>query len=227
MLEDLSSLRQEKLRLREEKLLLRKERLLLKEERFEKLMQLSELDKELSRLQNGRGSDPDSQEDQPKGRNEQARRALERGIDLTDVITSFASGLADEAHTGDVNDLGIAKPILQRHAPALRSEGNGLDGTTTATVLADAMAKAGLRNVAAGANAITLQRGIDKAADFLVSKIKEHAQPISDSNAIAQVGTIFAGNDEEVGRMIADAMDKVGKEGVIYLEEGNSMTTEL
>jgi chaperonin GroEL len=89
------------------------------------------------------------------------------------------------------------------------------------------MVKAGLRNVAAGANAITLKRGIDKATDFLVTKIEEHAKPISDSNAIAQVGTISAGNDEEVGRMIADAMDKVGKEGVISLEEGKSMTTEL
>ena len=79
------------------------------------------------------------------------------------------------------------------------------------------MVKAGLRNVAAGANAITLKKGIDKASDFLVGKIKDMAKPIADSNAIAQVGTISAGNDE-VGKMIADAMDKVGKEGVISLE---------
>merc|ERR1711916_195313 len=92
----------------------------------------------------------------------------------------------------------------------------GGDGTTTATVLAHAMVKAGLRNVAAGANAITLKKGIDKASDFLVSKIQEMAKPIADSNAIAQVGTISAGNDEEVG-----------KEGVISLEEGKSMETEL
>ena len=84
------------------------------------------------------------------------------------------------------------------------------------------MVKAGLRNVAAGANAITLKKGIDKASDFLVGKIKEQAKPIADSGAIAQVGTISAGNDEEVGQMIADAMDKVGKEGVISLEEGKS-----
>ena len=89
------------------------------------------------------------------------------------------------------------------------------------------MVKAGLRNVAAGANAITLKKGIDKASDFLVGKIKDMAKPIADSNAIAQVGTISAGNDEEVGKMIADAMDKVGKEGVISLEEGKSMETEL
>jgi chaperonin GroEL len=94
-------------------------------------------------------------------------------------------------------------------------------------VLAHAIVKEGLRNVAAGANAILLKRGIDKATTFLVEKIKEHARPVEDSKAIAQVGAISAGNDDEVGQMIADAMDKVGKEGVISLEEGKSMTTEL
>jgi chaperonin GroEL len=89
------------------------------------------------------------------------------------------------------------------------------------------MVKEGLRNVAAGANAISLKRGIDKATGFLVEKIADHARPIEDSSSIAQVGTISAGNDEEVGRMIAEAMDKVGREGVISLEEGKSMTTEL
>ena len=72
-----------------------------------------------------------------------------------------------------------------------------------------------------------MKRGIDKATDFLVEKIAAHAQPIADSKAIAQVGAISAGNDEEVGAMIAEAMDKVGKEGVISLEEGKSMFTEL
>jgi chaperonin GroEL len=101
------------------------------------------------------------------------------------------------------------------------------DGTTTATVLAHAMVKEGLKNVAAGANPIALKRGIDKAVKFLVDKIAEHARPVEDSKAIAQVAAISAGNDEEVGRMIAEAMDKVGREGVISLEEGKSMTTEL
>jgi chaperonin GroEL len=84
-----------------------------------------------------------------------------------------------------------------------------------------------MRNVAAGANAISIKRGIDKAANFLVDKIAAHSRPVESSTAIAQVGTISAGNDEQVGKMIADAMDKVGKEGVISLEEGKSMTTEL
>ncbi|MCU0528036.1 MAG: chaperonin GroEL [Cyanobium sp. Prado107] len=179
--------------------------------------------------------------------NEQARRALEKGIDILAESVAVTLGpkgrnvvlekkfgapqiindgvtIAKEIELEDhIENTGVA---LIRQAASKTNDAAG-DGTTTATVLAHAMVKAGLRNVAAGANAITLKKGIDKAADFLVKKIEEHATPISDSNAIAQVGTISAGNDEEVGRMIADAMDKVGKEGVISLEEGKSMTTEL
>ena len=179
--------------------------------------------------------------------NEQARRALEKGIDILAESVAVTLGpkgrnvvlekkfgapqiindgvtIAKEIELEDhIENTGVA---LIRQAASKTNDAAG-DGTTTATVLAHAMVKAGLRNVAAGANAITLKKGIDKAAEFLVEKIKEHAKPISDSNAIAQVGTISAGNDEEVGRMIADAMDKVGKEGVISLEEGKSMTTEL
>jgi chaperonin GroEL len=123
----------------------------------------------------------------------------------------------------NVENTGVA---LIRQAASKTNDAAG-DGTTTATVLAHAIVKEGLRNVAAGANSIALKRGIDKATAFLVGKIKDHAKPIEDSKAIAQVGTISAGNDEEVGAMIAQAMDKVGKEGVISLEEGKSMFTEL
>ncbi|MEG3978425.1 chaperonin GroEL, partial [Microcoleus sp. herbarium8] len=115
---------------------------------------------------------------------------------------------------------------LIRQAASKTNDAAG-DGTTTATVLAHAMVKEGLRNVAAGANAIALKRGVDKATSFLVEKIAEHAKQVEDSKSIAQVGSISAGNDDEVGQMIANAMDKVGKEGVISLEEGKSMTTEL
>ncbi len=179
--------------------------------------------------------------------NEQARRALERGIDILAESVAVTLGpkgrnvvlekkfgapqiindgvtIAKEIELEDhIENTGVA---LIRQAASKTNDAAG-DGTTTATVLAHAMVKAGLRNVAAGANAITLKKGIDKATEFLVKKIEEHAKPISDSNAIAQCGTIAAGNDEEVGKMIADAMDKVGKEGVISLEEGKSMTTEL
>ena len=179
--------------------------------------------------------------------NENARRALEKGIDILAEAVAVTLGpkgrnVVLEKRFGApqiINDgVTIAKEIeledhientgvaLIRQAASKTNDAAG-DGTTTATVLAHAMVKAGLRNVAAGANAITLKKGIDKASDFLVGKIQENAKPIADSNAIAQVGTISAGNDEEVGKMIADAMDKVGKEGVISLEEGKSMETEL
>ncbi|MEM8638450.1 MAG: chaperonin GroEL [Cyanobacteria bacterium P01_G01_bin.54] len=179
--------------------------------------------------------------------NEEARRALEKGIDLLAEAVAVTLGpkgrnVVLEKKFGApqiINDgVTIAKEIeledhientgvsLIRQAASKTNDVAG-DGTTTATVLAHAIVKEGLRNVAAGANPIALKRGIDKAAEFLVGKIKDHAREISDSKAIAQVGSISAGNDEEVGSMISQAMDKVGKEGVISLEEGKSMTTEL
>ncbi|MBD1937655.1 chaperonin GroEL [Microcoleus sp. FACHB-68] len=179
--------------------------------------------------------------------NENARRALEKGMDILAEAVAVTLGpkgrnVVLEKKFGApqiVNDgVTIAKEIeledhventgvsLIRQAASKTNDAAG-DGTTTATVLAHAMVKEGLRNVAAGANAISLKRGIDKATQFLVSKIAEHARQVEDSKAIAQVASISAGNDEEVGRMIAEAMDKVGKEGVISLEEGKSMTTEL
>jgi len=179
--------------------------------------------------------------------NEDARRALEKGMDLLAEAVAVTLGpkgrnVVLEKKFGApqiVNDgITIAKEIeledhientgvaLIRQAASKTNDVAG-DGTTTATVLAHAIVKEGLRNVAAGANPISLKKGIDKAADFLVSQIAEHSKPVEDSKAIAQVGAISAGNDDEVGQMIASAMDKVGKEGVISLEEGKSMTTEL
>jgi len=179
--------------------------------------------------------------------NEEARRALEKGIDLLAEAVAVTLGpkgrnvvlekkfgapqiindgvtIAKEIELEDhIENTGVA---LIRQAASKTNDVAG-DGTTTATVLAHSIVKEGLRNVAAGANPITLKRGIDKATEFLVEKIAAHAKQIEDSKAIAQVGTISAGNDEEVGNMIAQAMDKVGKEGVISLEEGKSMTTEL
>ena len=179
--------------------------------------------------------------------NEEARRALERGIDLLAEAVAVTLGpkgrnVVLEKKFGApqiVNDgVTIAKEIeledhientgvaLIRQAASKTNDVAG-DGTTTATVLAHAIVKEGLRNVAAGANPIALKRGIDKATEHLVEKIAAHARKIEDSKAIAQVGAISAGNDTEVGEMIAQAMDKVGKEGVISLEEGKSMETEL
>ncbi|MGD1948443.1 MAG: chaperonin GroEL [Leptolyngbyaceae cyanobacterium] len=179
--------------------------------------------------------------------NENARRALEKGMDTLAEAVAVTLGpkgrnVVLEKKFGSpqiVNDgVTIAKEIelednientgvaLIRQAASKTNDAAG-DGTTTATVLAHAIVKEGLRNVAAGANALALKRGVEKATAYLVERIAEKAKPVGDSTSIAQVGTISAGNDEEVGKMIAEAMEKVGREGVISLEEGKSMTTEL
>lgn len=101
------------------------------------------------------------------------------------------------------------------------------DGTTTATVLAQAIITEGLKAVAAGMNPMDLKRGIDKAVAAAVEELKTLSVPCSDSKAIAQVGTISANSDETVGKLIAEAMDKVGKEGVITVEDGTGLEDEL
>lgn len=101
------------------------------------------------------------------------------------------------------------------------------DGTTTATVLAQAIVNEGLKAVAAGMNPMDLKRGIDKAVIAAVAELKKISQPCADSKAIAQVGTISANSDETIGQIIAEAMDKVGQEGVITVEEGQALTDEL
>jgi chaperonin GroEL len=101
------------------------------------------------------------------------------------------------------------------------------DGTTTATVLAQSILTEGLKAVAAGMNPMDLKRGIDKAVIATVAELKKLSKPCADSKAIAQVGTISANSDIEIGKIIADAMDKVGKEGVITVEEGSGLENEL
>jgi len=101
------------------------------------------------------------------------------------------------------------------------------DGTTTATVLAQSMLAEGLKSVAAGMNPMDLKRGIDKAVIAAVAEIGKMATPCEDSTSIAQVGTVSANNDSEIGDVIAEAMDKVGKEGVITVEQGSGLENEL
>jgi len=101
------------------------------------------------------------------------------------------------------------------------------DGTTTATVLAQAIVKEGAKSVAAGMNPMDLKRGIDLAVEAVVSDLKGHAKKIANNDEIAQVGTISANGDAEIGRFLADAMAKVGNEGVITVEEAKSLATEL
>ncbi|MGJ5207258.1 chaperonin GroEL [Bradyrhizobium sp. HKCCYLR20261] len=101
------------------------------------------------------------------------------------------------------------------------------DGTTTATVLAQAIVKEGAKSVAAGMNPMDLKRGIDLAVDAIVKDLKAHAKKITSNDEIAQVGTISANGDSEIGRFLAEAMQKVGNEGVITVEEAKSLDTEL
>lgn len=176
-----------------------------------------------------------------------ARRALERGMEIMVEAVSVTLGpkgrnVVLEKLSGSpqiVNDgVTIAKEInledhientgvsLIRQAAAKTNDVAG-DGTTTATVLAYAMVKEGLKNVAAGANPISIKLGMEKATQYLVTQINEFAQPVEDIQSIQQVASISAGNDSIIGSLIAEALDKVGKDGVISLEEGKGISTEL
>jgi chaperonin GroEL len=115
---------------------------------------------------------------------------------------------------------------MVREAASRTSDVAG-DGTTTATLLAEAIFCEGLKNVTAGATAMELKRGIDAAVEAVVAEFKKQSKPVTSSKEVAQVGTCAANNDEEIGQMIADAMDKVGKDGVITVEEGKSLDTTV
>jgi len=110
---------------------------------------------------------------------------------------------------------------------ASRTSDNAGDGTTTATVLAEAIFEEGLKNVTAGANPVALKRGIDKAVAAVVEELKKRATPVKGQKEVTQVGSVAANNDLEIGQMIAKAMDQVGKDGVITVEEGKSLKTEV
>lgn len=179
--------------------------------------------------------------------NESARRSLERGVDHVANTVKITLGPAGrnvvlEKKFGSpqiINDgVTIAKEIeLDDHLEnagaqlirevCTKTNDQAGDGTTTAAVLAQAMIKEGLRNVAAGANPMVLRRGIQKAVDCSVAEIKKIAKPVENKTSITQVATISAGNDEAIGEIIAEAMEKVGKDGVITVEESKSLTTEL
>ena len=115
---------------------------------------------------------------------------------------------------------------LVREAATRTSDAAG-DGTTTATVLAQAIVREGAKSVAAGMNPMDLKRGIDIAAELVMDELKSRSKKVSTSEEVAQVGTVSANGDHAIGNMIAKAMDKVGKEGVITVEEAKSMETEL
>src|SRR5262249_39346328 len=101
------------------------------------------------------------------------------------------------------------------------------DGTTTATILALSIYREGLRNITAGANPMAVKRGIDKAVDAVVAKLDQMSKQLKNKDEMEQVGTISANNDPAIGKMMADAMEKVGKDGVITVEEGKTSETTL
>ncbi|GIW23883.1 chaperonin GroEL [Meiothermus sp.] len=178
---------------------------------------------------------------------EAARRSLERGMNAvanavkvtlgprgrnvvlekkfgSPTITKDGVSVAKEVELEDhLENIG-AKLMIE-----IASKTNDItgDGTTTATVLGQAIVREGLRNVAAGANPLDLKRGIEKAVDVAIKNIQELAVPVNDRKAIFEVASVSANNDAEIGNLIADAMEKVGREGVITVEESKSLDTEL
>jgi chaperonin GroEL len=178
--------------------------------------------------------------------NEEARHALERGVNaLAEAVRvtlgpkgrnvvldkKFGSPLITNDGVTIARDIELEDPFENMGAQlvkevATKTNDVAGDGTTTATVLAQAIIREGLKNVAAGANPMGIKRGIEQAVNTIVEDIKGNAKPIESKEAIAQVASISAG-DQTIGTLIAEAMEKVGKDGVITVEEAKGMTTEL
>ena len=155
----------------------------------------------------------------PKGRNV----VLEKSFGAP-TVTKDGVSVAKEVELEDkFENMGVQ---MVKEVASQTSDAAG-DGTTTATVLAQAVLREGLKAVAAGFNPMDLKRGIDKATMALTEELKKLSQPCKDDKSIAQVGTISANSDEEIGKIIAEAMNKVGKEGVITVEEGSGLANEL
>ena len=178
---------------------------------------------------------------------EDARKALKRGVDALANAVKVTMGprgrnvLIEKswgAPTSTKDGVTVAKAVevedrfenlgaqMVKEVASRTSDVAG-DGTTTATVLAQAIYAAGLKLVAAGANPMELKRGIQKAVDAIVEQLSKSARKIRGKEEIANVGSVSANNDPEIGDMLADAMEKVGKEGVITVEEAKSIDTTL
>jgi len=177
----------------------------------------------------------------------EAREKLKKGVDiLADAVKStlgpkgrnvildkkFGAPAITKDGVTVAKDIELKDPIENMGAQlvkevASKTADSAGDGTTTATVLAQAIVTAGLKNVAAGANPMDLKRGIDKAVVAIIEDLKKQSKQISNNAEIEQVATISANSDSEIGKMIADAMAKVGKDGVITVEEAKGTETEV
>ena len=177
---------------------------------------------------------------------EDARRALKRGIDaLADAVKitlgpkgrnvvldkKFGSPTITKDGVTVAKEIDLKDPLENMGAQMVREVASKTsdtagDGTTTATVLAQAIYREGAKNVVAGANPMELKRGIEKAVEVIVEEVKKMSRPVT-GNMVAQVGTISANSDAQIGKIIADAMDKVGKDGVITVEEARTLETTL
>jgi chaperonin GroEL len=179
--------------------------------------------------------------------NVEARAALKRGVDqLAEAVKvtlgpkgrnvvidkKFGAPTVTKDGVTVAKEIELADPLENMGAQmvkevATKTSDNAGDGTTTATVLAQAIFREGLKNVTAGANPMAIQRGIGKAVAAVVEELKKISVPTSGKKEIAQVGTISANNDPEIGNLIAEAMEKVGKDGVITVEEAKGLETTL
>ena len=155
----------------------------------------------------------------PKGRNV----VLERSYGAP-TITKDGVSVAKEIELKDKFENMGAQMVKE---VASKTNDVAGDGTTTATVLAQAIIREGMKSVAAGMNPMDLKRGIDRAVEAAIADLKSQSKPCTTSKEIAQVGSISANSDASVGQIIADAMDKVGKEGVITVEDGSGLQNEL
>ena len=176
-----------------------------------------------------------------------ARSAMMRGVDqLAEAVKAtlgpkgrnvvidkkFGSPVSTKDGVTVAKEIELKDPFENMGAQMLREVASKTsdvagDGTTTATVLAQAIFREGVKNVTAGANPMDLKRGIDRAVEVVVEEVKKLSRPTKDKKEIAQVGTISANNDPTIGDLIAEAMEKVGKDGVITVEEAKSMDTSL
>src|SRR5512142_42038 len=177
---------------------------------------------------------------------EQSRQAILRGVNsLADAVKvtlgpkgrnvvldkKFGSPTITKDGVTVAKEIDLKDPLENMGAQMVREVASKTsdtagDGTTTATVLAQAIFREGAKNVVAGANPMEVKRGIEKAVEVVIGELKKLAKPVS-GQAIAQVGTISANSDETIGKIIAEAMEKVGKDGVITVEEGKTLETSL